>query len=252
MEVQEFVALVPNFGGLSEPDKILHLGWYLHTERRQDRFDVPTMRKCFTDLHMEPPPRLARDMARLAERGTLLEDSSGYRLQLNARQALDRKYGGQPATVMVSQMLKDLVGKIPDQAERLFLSEALRCYRAEAFRATIVMTWNLAYDHLLRWVLADPARLTAFNKSIFLRIGAKRGTGLVMAKREDFENLKESEVVDICGLAGLFTSGNTKKVLDTQLTKRNLAAHPSLLVIGQPNADDAIYDLVNNVVLTLI
>jgi hypothetical protein len=145
-----------------------------------------------------------------------------------------------------------LAGKISDQAEQLFLSEALRCYRAQAFRGAIVMTWNLAYDHLLRWVLADPARLSAFNSKIVGRLGVKRATDLMIAKREDFEDLKESEVIDICGLAGLFVSGNIKKVLDTQLTKRNLAAHPSLHVIGQPTADDAIYDLVNNVVLTLV
>lgn len=252
MELQEFVGIVPNFGSLSEPDKVLHLGWYLHAERKLERFDVPSIRQCFRDLHMEEPPNLARDMSRLADRNSLLKDGTGYRLHLNSRQPLDKKYGAQPGTVMVSQMLKDLVGKVPNQAEKLFLSEALRCYRAEAFRATIVMTWNLAYDHLLRWVLADPARLDAFNGKILQRLGPKRGTGVVIVRREDFENIKESEVIDICGLAGLFASGNTKKVLDTQLTKRNLAAHPSLLTIGQPNADDAIYDLVNNVVLTLV
>jgi hypothetical protein len=108
------------------------------------------------------------------------------------------------------------------------------------------MVWNLAYDHLLRWVLADPQRLTAFNSKIVARVGQKRGTGLAIANREGFEDLKESEVVDICGLAGLFTSANTN-----QLDKRNGAAHPSLVVIGQPNADDTIIDLVHNVVLAL-
>jgi hypothetical protein len=32
----------------------------------------------------------------------------------------------------------------------------------------------------------------------------------------------------------------------------NLAAHSSLLEIGQPQADDAVYNLVNNVVLALV
>jgi hypothetical protein len=46
------------------------------------------------------------------------------------RQALDQKYGDAATTVMLSQMLRDLPGNIADQSEKLFLSEALRCYRA--------------------------------------------------------------------------------------------------------------------------
>jgi hypothetical protein len=146
---------------------------------------------------------------------------------------------------------KDLPGKVSDQGERLFLSEALKCYHAKAFRATIVMAWNLAYDHLLHWILREPARLAAFNSKIAGRVGPKRAWFSV-AKREDFEDLKEAEVLDICGTAGLFALDNTKRVLGIQLIKRSLAAHLSLLEIGQPQADDAVYDLVNNVVLALV
>lgn len=250
MELAEFIALVPNFRTLKEPDKILHVGWFLHVHRQQDRFDPEKVRQCFGQLHMDVPPNLARDMSRLADRKALLKDSGGYRLHLDERQILDKKYGGRPEAAVIPQLLKDLPGKISDDGERLFLGEALRCYQAKAFRAAIVMSWNLAYDHLLRWILRDPTRLAAFNSKIAAKVGPKRAW-ITIAKREDFEDLKESEVVDLCGTAGLFASDNTKRVLGIQLTKRNLAAHPSLLDIGQPQADDAVYDLVNNVVLKL-
>ena len=113
------------------------------------------------------------------------------------------------------------------------------------------MSWNLAYDHLLHWILADAPRLTDFNSKIITKVGPRRGTGMVIAKREDFEELKESEVLDICNNAGLFASNNTKKLLDMQLTRRNMAAHPSLLSIDGPQADDTISTLVTNVVLVL-
>src|SRR5262245_21716657 len=196
MEPSEFIALVPNFRNLSDPEKILHVGWFLHAQQKRDRFVIEDVRKCFNALHMEIPSNLARDVSRLAGRKALLKDSAGYRLRHDVRMALDQKYGDAPTTVMLSQMLKDLPGKIADESEKLFLSEALRCYRAQAFRATIVMVWNLAYDHLLRWVLADPQRLSAFNGNIAARVGQKRGAGLKIAKREDFEDLKESEVID--------------------------------------------------------
>ena len=130
------------------------------------------------------------------------------------------------------------------------MAEALKCYHAEAFRATIVMAWNLAYDHLLHWILNDPGRLAAFNSKIAAKVGPKRAW-ITITKREDFEDLKESEVIELCGTAALFASDNTKRVLGIQLIKRNLAAHPSLVDIKQPQADDAVYDLVTNVVLTL-
>lgn len=105
---------------------------------------------------------------------------------------------------------------------------------------------------LLHWILKDTSRLAAFNANIVARIGAKRGNGLVISTREDFEELKESETIDVCNLASLFASTNTKKILDMQLTKRNLAAHPALVVMEGPQADDAISSLVKNVVLVLM
>ena len=251
MDPNEFIKLVPNFGGLSDPDKVLHVGWFLHTQRSLSKFDVDALRQVFNDLHVEVPRNLARDVSRLAGRGSLLRDAQGYRLHSDERRAFDAKFTAQPTAALIPQLLQHLPGKISDAGERIFLDEALKCYRAEAYRATIVMAWNLAYDHLLHWILKDPARLASFNSKIAAKVGTKR-SWITIAKREDFEDLKESEVINLCGIAGLFASDNTKRVLAIQLTKRNLAAHPSLLDIKQPQADDAVYDLVTNVVLTLV
>src|SRR6202040_606572 len=117
---------------------------------------------------------------------------------------LDEKYGLHETTLALSKLLRELPGKISDKAEKLFLSEAITCYHNKAFRAAIIMTWNLAYDHLLHWILKDSVRLASFNANIVTRIGARRGTGVAMSTREDFEDLKEGEVLDICGTASLF------------------------------------------------
>ena len=81
------------------------------------------------------------------------------------------------------------------------------------------------------------------------RVGAKRGASLTMGKREDFEELKEQEVLDIISNAGILRSSNTKKILDTYLTRRNLAAHPSLVDIDLTAADDMITSLAKNILL---
>ena len=102
--------------------------------------------------------------------------------------------------------------------------------------------------------MSDAQRLDQFQKSIEPIIGAKRAAGITIRTREDIQDEipKESEVINkICGHAGFFPSSNVKKILDIQLNKRHLAAHPSLIVIGGGEADDTISSLINNVVLVL-
>jgi hypothetical protein len=250
--LHEFVSVVENFASLRTPDKIIHFGWYLQSHGEQDRFDSKSIRSCYEKLSIEEP-NLSQEFTRLMDKKpkVLLKDGQGYRLEHSIRAKLDAKYGQHETTIALSQMLKDLPGKISDVSERLFLSEVITCYHNRAFRAAIVMVWNLTYDHFLRWILGDPARTAAFNAQIIAVVGVKKGTGLSMSRREDFEDLKESDVIKIAGLAGLFVTDNTKRILDTQLTKRNMAAHPSLVAIEGPQADDAISSLVNNVVLYL-
>lgn len=252
MELSEFTALVPDFAKLSQTDQILHFAWYLHTQRKKDVIDQASIRACFKERHRDEP-NLSLLFKRLIERRpkVVLRSGSGFKLEGKVREQFDRKYGQHETTIALSEMLKALPGKISNEAERLYLSEAIKCYHVKAFRAAIVMAWNLAYDHLLNWVLADAKRTTDFNAKIIGRVGQKKGAGLTISKREDFEELKEQEVLDICNSAGLFASSNMKKLLDIQLTKRNMAAHPSLMNIDGPQADDTISSLVRDVVLVL-
>jgi hypothetical protein len=252
MTLSEFVAAVPGFAGLSDPEKTLHFGWYLHHHKQQAVFTQAAVRACYVDQHIHPP-NLSENFRRLLAKRpkVLLPEKGGYKLEHSARQKLAAKYGDHETTIAVSKLLNDLPGQVPDEAERLFLSEAIKVYKVRAFRSAIVMAWNLTYSHLLHWILDDPKRLSAFQGAIAAVIGPKLGAGMTVNKREDFEQLKESQVITICGTAGLFASVNTKKILMIQLDKRNLAAHPSLVIIGAPEAEDTISSLVQNVILLL-
>ncbi len=253
MTVKEFVALVPGFAGLQHPDKILHFGWHLHTYGIKERFDQAAVRACYRGEHL-PEPNYSEQFKRLVEKRpkVLLQDNGGYRLEHSTRAKLDEKYGEHETTIAVSKLLKELPGKVANEAERIFLKEAISCYHHKNFRAAIIMAWNLTYDHMARWIVADPARLSAFNSKIAQRLNpnSKRG-GTTISKREDFEQLEEKEMIDIMALAGLLPSMNTKKILEMQLTRRNMVAHPSLVATDAPQADDAVTSLVQNVVLTL-
>ncbi len=213
MELSEFTSAVPNFGALSQPEQILHFMWYLHTYRKKDVIGQVMIRDCFKERHMDAP-NTSKLFQRLLDRRpkVVLQTGKGIKLEARIRDDQNKKYGQHETTIAVSQLLRDLSGKISNEAERLFLSEAIKCCHAKAFRAAIIMAWNLAHDHLLHWIIADAQRLTGFNGKIVAKVGTKKGASIVIAKREDFEDLKESEVLDICNNAGLFASSNTKKL----------------------------------------
>jgi hypothetical protein len=248
MTAREFVSSIPDFHSLAPIQQIRLFAWFLHHHDGAERFDNEMIRECFRDADLRAPdvsvyiPRLADK-----KRGDFLKDARGYRLAGPLRQEYDEQYGQHPTTIAVTKLLTDLPPQLPHAEQKEFLDEALNCYRVRAFRASIVMAWNLAYDHLLRWLMADMKRLADFNTAIGVqypkytqRIGA-----LV-----DFEKFKENEILTVLRSSKLVPK-NIVDILDEKLKRRNAAAHPSRITIDQPQADVVILDLVKNVVLLL-
>lgn len=249
MELADLANQVRSFDSASPGEKIRIVAWYLHRYRDMDSFRTGDIRTCFEGLHL-PVPNIAMYLSRMTEGRSpkALRAGDTYRLSRAGRSDLDSAHGLNPSVVQVSKLLSDLPAKLPDMAEKSFLTEALNCYRVEAYRACIVMTWNLAFDHLLRWIMNDAQRLADFNAAISKRYPKKAGNAVT--DQTHFEEFKESEVIEICNTAGLM-SGNVIKILREKLSKRNLAAHPTSVVVVQSQADDVVTDLVNNVLLAL-
>jgi hypothetical protein len=248
MELVEFAATVPGFDGMGDREKIRHFAWYLHSHRKMQVFATGDVRKCFEELRLVPP-NISLHLIRMADAKlpSLIRWKEKYKVHRRDMIELDGLYAAHPTTIAVSKLLTDLPAKVPDLAERAFLEEAINCYTVRAYRAAIVMTWNLAYDHLTRWIFMDPARVAALNVALAKRYQKKPPT---VAVPRDLEDMKEFDVVESCGTAGLVSS-NVVKILREKLTKRNMAAHPSTVVVIEPQANDVITDLVNNVVLAL-
>jgi hypothetical protein len=98
------------------------------------------------------------------------------------------------------------------------------------------LLFRLAH-HLLHWILNHAKRLQDLNAAIPKRYPKK--ASLTITSYNDFEELKESEVIEICNTAGL-VSGNIARILREKLGKRNTAAHPSSAVLVQSQADDVV------------
>lgn len=250
MTIDEFVAQIPGFAATSHAEKVKLFGWFLHVHSGKSRFDAAALRACYDAIHAPQPTNLNPYLKALTDKQVpeLLRDRDGYRLEGRVRASLDKKYGRSQRTVAVSKLLTELPAKVPALVEQVFLNETLICYRHAAFRAAIVMAWNLAYSHLLQWIVADAGRLATFNQRIPVRFPKRQG--VIIVNRNDFEVFKESEVLEVASSAALF-SKNIAKILDEKLTRRNMAAHPSTVIITESQAEDVITDLVNNVVLAL-
>lgn len=248
MELHELVNQVDGFDRLVLRDKIKIFAWFLHTHKGREIFGNADIRACFIKLHLADP-NVAKYMSRMVEYREIVKSNGGLKLERSARMDLDRKYGTHDSVIAVNKILTDLRERVHNIDERSFFWEALKCYRTGAYRACIVMTWNLAYAHLLDWILKDSHRLTIFNESISKRYPKK--SAILISNYDEFvDELKEREVIEICNSGNLFSS-NISKILREKLDRRNIAAHPSTIVVIQSQADDVVTDLVNNVVLAL-
>lgn len=249
MELQVLVSQIDSFPKWSHADKIRLFSWFLHLHRGLETFAPGDLTKCFDELNVQGPTSVQPYLAAMGKRKPkeILKRKSGYCLERAVREQLTQKYGKREATVAVDKLLSDLPQRIPNVTERGYLDEALVCFRFEAFRAAIVMTWNLAYDRLCEFVLAK--HLAAFN--IQLPRSFPRADISVVSKRDDFAELKEHQVLQVCKSATII-SGSLHKVLKEKLDRRNMAAHPSGVVTSLPTAEEFIKDLIENVVLKLV
>lgn len=249
MELEELKQAVPSLSQLGHPDKIKLIGWYFHTHKAMPHFKGKDIGASYDALHLARPSDFGGYLANLVRAKQLLKSASGYRLENGVREEFDSKYGRRANPVMVTELLRSLPARVPNLAERAYLDETLRCFTAEACPASVVMCWNIGLDHLCEFVLADAKRLADFNTQL-PKSFPKADIGSI-SKRDDFTELKESQVLQVCKSSNII-SGSLHKVLKEKLDRRNVAAHPSGVTTSQPTAEEFIKDLIENVVLKLI
>jgi hypothetical protein len=252
MTLTDLPKQIPSFSTLSEPDVVKLMLWWVHTYDEQVTVDTSYLRKLYEQLHRAMPREgVASILNKLADRKPpqVIRARDRYKLEQRTLEEHRQKYGNRDATIIVDKLLRDLPAKLTNLQERAYLEEALICFRAKAFRAATVMTWNLAYDHLCYWILADSSRLAKFNAQMALTY-AKKGYDAV-ANRDGFEEPKEFEVLQVCASAGII-NGGMHMILKEKLDRRNKAAHPTGTPISQLTAESLISDLIDGVVVKLV
>lgn len=249
MELEALIRQIDGFAGWKHAQKIRFFGWFLQSVKGQSTFTAAEIRQCFLDLNLDQPSGFSPFIKSMTQKKPreMLRVGDRYCLERRLVEELDGKYGRRPTAVAVDKLLTELPTRLPNLAERTYLDETLICFRNKAFRASIVMTWNLAYDHLCEWILSK--HLPEFNTRLPIRY--PKADISSVAKRDDFSELKESQVLEVCRSGGV-TSDAVHKILKEKLDRRNMAAHPSGVAFLQPTAEEYIRDLVENVVLKLV
>jgi hypothetical protein len=154
---------------------------------------------------------------------------------------LDRK----PLKKKIDIGLRALLSHVNNSAENEFLKEAIDCFEVEAYRASIIMVWNLTMDHIFEYILKH--KLSNFN-SVLSKNTDKRIKIIQIVSKDDFNEIPEGKFIEFCR-AGNIISNDIRKILETKLGTRNTYAHPSNVKMIESKAIEFIEDLVNNVVL---
>ena len=206
------------------------------------------IRVCYDSISLECPVNISAIFKTLFEKKpkVFIKSKNGYCLEKNTLDSIQKKYGERENKIIVENVLKNLPNLIPDINEKDFFNEALICFRNSAFRASIVMTWNLSFSHFCNWVFNH--NLASFNIQLVKSFPKAEISSIT--KLDDFSILKESQIIQVAKSANII-SNDISKILTDKLNKRNSAAHPSSITILQYQAEDFITDLINNVVIKL-
>ncbi len=244
MELPEFVKKIDGFYNFPVFEKILVVGYYLHTFKRKERFVASDINSAFDSLHIAKPTNASSQLTAMTKGFVkkILGTSKGFKLNSSSRENIEAKLPKVIETNEILTLLTQLETKITNAQQKTFLHEANVCFANEAYRAAIVMGWNLAYHHICTFIF--DSHLAAFNAR--LPIQAKSEKAVV--KFSDFEDIKESVVIAVAKGASVI-SQSTAKTLKAKLDIRNSAAHPSAIVVLPVTAQEVISDLVQNILL---
>jgi len=243
-KLEDFVAGLDRFESQSATAKLELFAWFLHTQDGRERISAADLNACFDLLHIKRPENTSGLLRNLCVKkpARMLKDQRGYRLSLVARTDCDARY---PRTRASQAAASSLLSSIPDRLtlgiHKTFFDETLGCFHAQAYRAAIVMMWNLTFSYVCDRLFT---RIEQFNAQL-IKMGAKDKP---ITKRADFEDMKEGRILEIAKAAGMIGASSYKVLLE-KLNKRNNASHPSSTVFTVVSAEEVIFDLAENILL---
>ena len=247
MTLDEFIDSIEGFELFGISQQILAIAWFMDRQEKRPNYTEAQIIDRFDRVRLPRPANFGSVFAELCQNNLLLRSPSGNCcLARTTLSKLYATYSKRPTTIAVQNLLAELPAKLTQEHDRAYLDEALICFKHGAFRAAIVMAWNLAFDHVC--TVVHGTYLSKFN--LQLPTSYPKARIASVSTKDDFAELKDYEVIQVCRSAGII-SVSVHKLLKEKLDRRNIAAHPNGVCINQHTTEEFILDLVNNVVLAL-
>lgn len=245
VKIEEFIKRFDNFPEWEKSEQTDYIAYYLTEVKGEQSVTANDIQACFEILDIKEYGRLSPYLSENASSfsGKFVKKEKGYRLERGRCDEIKRKAENEPEKIEVSEQLGKLAFQIEDSQEKNFLSEALNCYKAQAFRAFVIMVWILTIDHLKRHIFKE--KLDEFNSALS-KNPDKRVKKIL--KLDDFGDLRESKFIELTRSARII-SNDVRKILAEKLGKRDSAAHPSGVEITGHTATEFALDLMKNVLL---
>jgi len=241
MKIDLLIDKVDGYDYLTQKEKVKTISYFYCISNQVDLFTASSIKECFEKNSLEVPANINRELSSLvsSKPPILIKKSNGYSFQRNSKKHLDEIFLAEKHSKEISLTLRDIVPKVNVIEQRNFLDEAISCYEIKSFRAAIILTWLLVMDVLLEYTLRN--KLTAFNDEL-----RKRNKKKIIQFKPDFEEYKESEIIEVFKAVGII-SKEQKKLLDEKLNIRNSAAHPNVTQFREPKVVTFIQELAEEI-----
>jgi hypothetical protein len=256
MDVLDFLNQIGNLKDFSRKSLILLIAYHLRRYKGTLEFTLTDIKECFQDAYLKRPSNL-KQLAEGLSKGKnspLLRGRKKGHFSLSihgvteVESYLTSEKRESPAleTFLENAIpyLEKVISKVAEDNKRRFLAEAIACVHIRAKRATVIMTWLVALDHLYDYVLSN--KLKEFNSALSRR--SDRHNKIEVTDKDDFSDVKDSVFIETCKSAKII-SGDVRKILDEKLGVRNTCAHPSDVEIHDSKVVNFIEDIIDNVVV---
>ena len=192
-EFEAFLRRIPELNTQRASSLVDYFAYYLTIEKKDPLVVAAAVNSCFDEANIErygnPADHFLRQSKKTkTRRANYVKRKSGYRLARHREEELRATLKGANSIADASSLLRARLSKVTDKHEQAFLDEALRCYEANAPRATIVMVWILTLHHLYHHI--HKHKLVDFNKAL----AANRDRSVKVTKIatiDDFSDIPE-------------------------------------------------------------
>ena len=235
-----FYSSIDNAAKLGDKELVGQFVYFLTVEAGEESASAKLVDDCFVACDLKPPARTAAYLSEAVRDGKFVKAHRGYKLQRHYREELSRMLGAEKVVVQTNVELRKLQVRFSAGSTKDFLKETIDCFEAGANRATIVLCWILAIDHLIAYVLKHHA--AAFN-TVLAANTDKRVKVKIVSGRDDFSDIPEGKLIEFLRSSGVI-SADVRKILDEKLGIRNSSAHPSAIAIKRSKVIEFVDDLV--------